>query len=309
MRVGFLGTDRFAVPSLEALVRAGHDVALVVTQPDREKGRGRALAPPAVKVAAEKLALEVFQPRRVREPEAVARLLALRPELLVVVAYGQILPPAVLAVAPRGAINVHASLLPRHRGAAPIQWAIVEGDAETGVTTMLLDEGLDTGPTLLVRSLPIAPDDTAASLSERLASVGAELLLATIDGLLSGTVRPEPQDAARATHARLIRKEDGRVDWALGAEALERRVRGFHPWPGAFFLCAGRPVKLLRARAQSLQGAEPGEVSVLAAEGVLVGCGSGTGLLLIEVQPESRRAMSGAAFAAGQRLSPGQRLG
>jgi methionyl-tRNA formyltransferase len=308
LRIAFLGTDRFAVPSLEALAAAGHDVTGVITQPDREKGRGRALAPPPVKAAAERLGLRVLQPPRIRAPEALADLAALGPDLLVVVAYGQILPPAVLRVAPRGAINVHASLLPRYRGAAPIQWAIVSGEAETGVTTMLLDEGLDTGPTLLARPLPIAPDDTAASLSERLAGVGAELLLATLDGLLAGNVRPQPQDAARATHARLIRKEDGRVDWSLSAEALERRVRGFHPWPGAFFLREGRPVKLLRARAEALPAAEPGTIAAVGQEGALVACGGASGLWLLEVQPESRRPMRGAAFAAGQRLRSGQRL-
>src|SRR6267143_7154636 len=213
MRVVFLGSGSFAIPSLEALLAAGHDVAAVVTQPDREKGRGRELSPPPLKPVAAARGLKVLQPRRVREPEAVAALEALAPEVQVVVAYGQILPRRVIDIAPRGTVNVHASLLPRYRGAAPVQWAIVNGEAETGVTTMLIDEGLDTGPMLLARATPIGPEETAADLEPRLARLGAELLIETVAGLAAGTLSPRPQDHARATFAPILKKENGRLDW------------------------------------------------------------------------------------------------
>src|SRR5437762_4365984 len=196
MRVVFLGSGSFAIPSLEALLAAGHDVAAVVTQPDREKGRGRELSPPPLKPAAAARGLRVLQPRRVREPESVAALEALAPEVQVVVAYGQILPRRVIDVAPRGTVNVHASLLPRYRGAAPVQWAIVNGETETGVTTMQIDEGLDTGPILLARATPIGADETAPELETRLARIGAELLIETVDGLARGPIAPRAHDHA-----------------------------------------------------------------------------------------------------------------
>jgi methionyl-tRNA formyltransferase len=199
---------------------AGHEVAALVTQPDREKGRGRHVTPPPVKPLAERLGVPVMQPRRIRDEEAVLALRALLPEVLIVVAYGQILPKAVLDLAPRGAVNVHGSLLPRWRGAAPIQWAIAAGDTETGVTTMLLDEGLDTGPILLARSTPIGTEETAADLQPRLAELGAELLVSTLAGLEDGSLRPKPQDAAKATRARILEKEDGRVDWSFPAAVI-----------------------------------------------------------------------------------------
>jgi methionyl-tRNA formyltransferase len=311
VRLVFLGSGAFAIPSLEAVIAAGHQVAAVVTQPDRESGRGRGLAPPPVKLAAERLELPVLQPERVRRPEALEALRALAPELSVVVDYGQILPRAVIDVAPRGTVNVHGSLLPRWRGAAPIQWAIASGDSETGVTTMLIDEGLDTGPTLLARAVPIGPRETAAELLPRLALVGGELLVETIAGLADGSLRPTPQDAARATHARLLVKEDGRVDWTLDAHVLDRRARGFQPWPGAFTFHEGRLLKLLRVVEEPAlsAAAEPGVVTKLDEGGLLVACGGGTQLRVGEVQPESRRPMSASAWARGARVVPGARLG
>jgi methionyl-tRNA formyltransferase len=310
VRIVFLGSGRFAIPSLEALLDAGHDVAALVTQPDREKGRGQALAPPPTKPVAERRGLAVLQPRRVREPEAQEALRRLAPELQVVVAFGQILPRSVIDVAPRGTVNVHASLLPKLRGAAPIQWAIANGDTETGVTTMLIDEGLDTGPTLLARATPIGPEETAADLEPRLARMGAELLLETVRGLEAGTIRPVPQDHSRATLAPLLKKEDGRVDWSLPASRVASRARGFHPWPGAFTFHEGRLVKVLRVReAGPGAGAEPGTVTAVEADGVIVACGAGGAVRLLEVQPESRRAMPASAWAAGARLRPGARLG
>jgi methionyl-tRNA formyltransferase len=309
MRVVFLGSGAFAIPSFEALIEAGHDVAALVTQPDREKGRGRALAPPPLKPVAEARGVPVHQPRRVREPAAQELLRALAPDIQVVVAYGQILPRSVIDIPPGGTVNVHGSLLPRYRGAAPVQWAIVNGERETGVTTMLIDEGLDTGPTLLSRSTPIGADETAADLEPRLAVLGAELLVETLAGLAAGTLKATPQDHGRATLAPLIRKEDGRLDWTMPAEPLSRRVRGFHPWPGTFALWRDQPLKVLRARPEADGPAAPGEIVAVDKGGVVVGCGQGTRLRLVEAQPESRRPMSAAAWAAGVRLAPGARFG
>ena len=308
MRLAFLGTGRFAVPSLEAVLDAGHDVVALVTQPDRESGRGRELAPPPTKLVALARGLTVQQPRRIRLPEAVDALAALAPDILVVVAYGQILPPAVLGLAPRGAVNVHASLLPLYRGAAPIQWAVARGESETGVTTMQLDEGLDTGPILLARATPIGPDETAGELQEKLAALGATLLLETLAGLAAHRLEPRPQDHARATLAPILRKEDGRLDWSLAARELGWRVRGFHPWPGMTAAWQGRGLKLLRVAEARPGPGEPGQVLAVEAQGVVVGCGGGSRLRLVEVQPESRRAMPAGAWAAGARVRPGDRF-
>jgi methionyl-tRNA formyltransferase len=309
VRLVFLGTGDFAIPSFEAVLRAGHEVLALVTQPDRERGRGQQVAPPPTKPVAEAHGVPVLQPRRIREDAAVGALHALRPEILVVVAYGQILPKAVLEAAPRGAVNVHGSLLPRWRGAAPIQWAIASGDSETGVTTMLLDEGLDTGPTLLARATAIGTDETAPELARRLAVLGAELLLLTLRGIEDGSLRPVPQDSRKATQARILTKDDGRLDWTLTAAALACRVRGFHPWPGAFTAFEGRAVKTLRVRVEagSAVGA-PGTVLAVDEDGVVVACGGASRLRLVLVQPESRKAMAAAAFAQGARLRPGARF-
>jgi methionyl-tRNA formyltransferase len=309
MRVVFLGSGAFAIPSFEALIDAGHEVAAVVTQPDREKGRGRSLAPPPLKPVAEARGVAVHQPRRVREPAAQELLRALAPDIQVVVAYGQILPRSVIDIPRHGTVNVHGSLLPRYRGAAPIQWAIVNGERETGVTTMLIDEGLDTGPTLLSRATPIGEEETAADLEARLAVLGAAVLVETLDGIGAGTLKAVPQDHARATLAPIIRKEDGRLDWTMPALALANRVRGFHPWPGTFTAWQGQPLKVLRARPAADGPSEPGEIVATDREGLVVGCGAGTRLRLLEVQPESRRPMSAAAFAAGLRPAPGARFG
>jgi methionyl-tRNA formyltransferase len=311
VRIVFLGSGSFAVPCLEALLDAGHEVAALVTQPDREKGRGQALAPPPTKPVAERRGLPVLQPRRVREPEAQEALRRLAPELQVVVAFGQILPRSVIDIAPRGTVNVHGSLLPKLRGAAPIQWAIASGETETGVTTMLIDEGLDTGPTLLARATPIGPGETAAELEPRLARLGAEVLLETVRGLEQGSLVPLPQDHARATLAPLLKKEDGRIAWSAPAATIACRARGFFPWPGAFTFHEGRLLKALRVgeATSGTAGVDPGTVAALDRDGVTVACGGGSALRLLEVQPESRRAMPAAAWAAGARLRPGARLG
>jgi methionyl-tRNA formyltransferase len=309
VRIVFLGSGAFAIPSLRALVDAGHEVAGVVTQPDREKGRGQSMQPPPVKPVAMALGLPVLQPPRIRAPEAQAALRALAPQMQVVVAYGQILPRAVIDLAPGGTINVHSSLLPRYRGAAPIHWAIVNGEAETGVTTMMIDEGLDTGPILLSRATPIGPEETTPELEARLAVLGGALLVETIDRLAKGTVSPVPQDHAAATHAPILRKEDGRIDWKATADAIARRVRGLQPWPGTTTSWAGSDLKILRATpAGADDSGEPGMI-LATDDGLRVACGGQTALRVLEVQPASRRAMSAAAFAAGARLRPGARLG
>jgi methionyl-tRNA formyltransferase len=309
VRLAFLGSGAFAIPSFEALLDDGHEVAALVTQPDRAKGRGMSVVAPPLKLVAERRGIPVLQPPRIREPEARTALADLRAELHVVVAYGQILPRSVLDIPPRGTVNVHASLLPRYRGAAPIQWAIVRGEAQTGVTTMLLDEGLDTGPMLLTRAVPIGPEETAPELGARLAPLGGRLLLDTLRGMREGTLQPVPQDAAAATLAPRLEKADGVLQWSRGAEEIARRVRGLQPWPGTTTLCEGRALKVLRATPAGIGAGEPGTVLAAGADGILVACGGGSRLLVLEVQPESRRPMSAAAFMAGARLRPGTRLG
>lgn len=305
MRTLFLGSGTFAIPSLEALLDAGHEVVAVVAQPDKEKGRGREVAPPPTKPAAESHGLRVLQPRRIKEPEAQAALRELRPEIGVVVAYGQILPRTLIDIPARGIVNVHGSLLPRYRGAAPIQWAIASGETETGVTTMLIDEGLDTGPLLMARSTPIGPEETAADLTPRLARLGGELLIETLAGLERGSVRPVPQDHGRATLAPILKKEDGLIRWDQPAAAISARIRGFHPWPGSQARLHGRSLKVLRAAAVEGRTGEAGHVLEVSRDGVLVACAPGTALRLLEVQPESRKVMDAAAFAAGARLASG----
>jgi methionyl-tRNA formyltransferase len=308
MRIVFLGSGAFAIPGFQALLDAGHEVAALVTQPDRERGRGQRPAPPPLKPVAERSGVPVLQPLRVREPAVQEELRRLAPELQVVVAYGQILPRGVIDIAPRGTVNAHASLLPRLRGAAPIQWAIANGDTETGVTTMLIDEGLDTGPTLLARATPIGPEETAADLEPRLARLAAEVLVDTVAGLAGGSLSPTPQDHARATLAPILKKEDGWLDWERPAPTLAGRVRGFHPWPGTHTSLGDRLLKVLAARAEAGEPGEPGVVMAVDREGIVVSCGEGTRLRLLRVQPESRKPMPASAFAAGARLSPGARF-
>jgi methionyl-tRNA formyltransferase len=311
VRIVFLGSGAFAIPCLEALLEAGHEIGAVFTQPDRRKGRGKRVAPPPVKPVAEARNLPVVQPRRVREPDTQEALRRLAPELQVVVAFGQIIPRSVIDIAPLGTVNVHASLLPRLRGAAPVQWAIANGDRETGVSTMMIDEGLDTGPVLLQRSTPIGPEETAPDLEPRLALLGAEVLIETVRGLGEGTLRATPQDDDQATFAPLLKKEDGRLDWSRPAAELHCRIRGFQPWPGTFTSLAGRTLKILRARPappDNTVQAAPGTLLLLAPEGLVVACGERSRLLVTDVQPESRRPMAATAFAAGARLAPGQLL-
>jgi methionyl-tRNA formyltransferase len=310
-RIVFMGTPEFAVPSLLALLRA-HAVVGVVSQPDRPAGRGRQLLAPPVKAAALAAGVPVIQPRRLSEPAALQQLRAWSPDLIVVTAFGQILKPAVLDLPPVGCLNVHASLLPRHRGAAPIAAAILAGDAETGITLMRMDPGLDTGPILTQTTEPITPGDTAGSLAARLSELGADLLITTLPRYLSGDIAATPQDNSQATYAPQLKKHDGRLDFARPSVELARRVRAFNPWPGAFAVMAASPdaasttLKVLRAEAVEPAAGLVGEV-IETPQGPTVVCGRGA-LLLLEVQPPGKRPMPAADFARGARGFVGSQL-
>ena len=308
MRTIFFGSPDFAVPCLEAL----HDiseVAVVVSQPDRPAGRGLAMRPPAVKKRALELGLEVWQPTKVRTAEFAERLRALEADVAVVVAYGRIVPRAVLDAPAAGCVNVHASLLPRWRGAAPIQWSIVHGDEETGVTLMQMDEGMDTGPILATASTPIAPDDDAATLSERLSKMGAELLRGQLPRYVAGDLTPQPQEEGAATMAPLLKKDHGRIDWNKSARAVHNQIRGMNPWPGAHTVLGERRIKVHRALASTLdpEGAVPGQVIALDREGILVACTEGT-LEIQELQESGRKRVDARSFASGRGVSVGDRF-
>jgi methionyl-tRNA formyltransferase len=290
----FLGTPAFAVPTLDALVAAGHEVLRVYTQPDRPKGRGQQLAASPVKEAALRLGLEVFQPRRIRE--CAAELRSAAPEVMVVVGYGQIIPQEIIDIPPRGILNVHASLLPKYRGAAPIQWAIANGETQTGVSIMRIDAGLDTGDVLLSASTPIPEDETAPQLSERLAEMGAMLLTLTLEQ----NPKPAPQDNTQATLAPILTKEDGRIDWRRTARETYNRLRGFDPWPGAWTQFRGQTLHIRKAKPEA-GTLEPGAIR-MEAKRVYAGCGGGTRLELNEVQLEGRNRVRALDFANGARL-------
>jgi len=313
VKLVFCGTPRFAVPTLDALLRSGHEIALVVTQPDRPVGRSQEMAAPAAKQSALTAGLAVTQPEKIRNNEEFhARLEAIAPEAIVVVAYGRIIPPWMLELPRLGCINLHASLLPKYRGAAPIQWAVAMGETVTGNTTMLLEQGLDTGPILLRQEMVIGPDETAVELLDVLAERGAQLMVETLKGLAGGSVTPKPQDDARATLAPLLSREDGRMDFAVRtAEELRNRWRGFQPWPGAFTTLDGKKLLVHRmkvAKSDHDALAEPGEVRV--ADGkILVACAQGTWLELVELQLEGRKHLQAAEFLRGIQLKTGARLG
>jgi methionyl-tRNA formyltransferase len=307
MRVVFLGTPDFGVPSLEALAKH-HETIAVFTQPDRPKGRGGEPAASPVKLAALRLGIPVHQPERIRQPEALGILRQLAPEIMVVTGYGQILPRAVIDIAPRGILNVHASLLPRYRGAAPIQWAIANGEHETGVTIMQINAGLDTGDILSQRKLAILPGETAPELAARLAPLGAELLVETIAEIERGTAVWKKQNDAEATYAPVLKKEDGLIDWRRTAEQIYNRVRGFAPWPGAFTRFRGQQLSIVAARPATETGGRPGVLEVTNRR-LLAGCGGGTILELLEVQPAGRKRMPAAAFVNGYKISANEKLG
>ena len=312
MRLVFLGTPAFAVPTLERIVESGRQVLLVVTQPDRPRGRGQKLAPSSVKEAAMRLGLPVFQPERLRRPEAVARLRELAADAMVVVGYGQIIPQSIIDLAPLGIINVHASLLPKYRGAGPVQWAILNGETITGVTTMRIDAGLDTGDILLKARTEIGPEETAVELGNRLAVMGADLLVETLERLDWGTLTPEKQNPAEATYAPLLKKEDGLIDWRQPAAAIHNRVRGLQPWPGAFTRIQGHTLHIWKSRpaiettGAANGGRVPGRVVTL--KPFVVSCGEGA-LELLEMQLEGRKRLSAADFINGRHLNENDSLG
>jgi methionyl-tRNA formyltransferase len=301
----FMGTAPFAVPSLRALLEAGHRVQAVVTQPDRPTGRGMKLRPSAIKAFAAERGLRVLQPEKASQPEFIDELCSLKPQAIVVVAYGQILRMAVLNVPSMGCINVHGSLLPELRGAAPIQWAVIRGYRVTGVTTIFMDAGMDTGDMILKASVEIHPEDTAGALAARLAPLGAELLVETLRRLVLGTAPRVPQDAALATYAPMLRREDGAIDWTRDAVEIRNRIHGCNPWPGAYARREGEPVKIWRARAtQATHAAVPG--TVLDAEAPVIAAGIGA-LELLEVQPENRSRLAAVDYARGYRVQAGER--
>jgi methionyl-tRNA formyltransferase len=307
VRAVFMGTPAFAATSLAALLNAGIEVAGVITQPDRPAGRGQQPASSPVKKLALDRGLPVFQPLRIKHPEAIAQVEDLAPDLIVVVGYGQIIPRAVFGRPHLGTVNVHASLLPKYRGAAPIQWAIANGETVTGVTLMQIDEGLDTGDILAAREAPIAPEETAPELGERLARLGAELLLETLPALEGGRITPRQQDPALATYAPVLKKDDGRIDWHLDARQIANRVRGFDPWPGGYTTFRGHLLHLRRVRPIDGPAAEPG---TLAVEGHTLRAACGRGWLeLLELQPEGKKRMTAPDFINGRRPVSGEKLG
>lgn len=312
----FCGTPQFAVPTLDKLVEAGHSVPLVVTQPDRPRGRGMDVAVSPMKDAAIRLGIALLQPATIKNnAEFRDQLAAIAPDAVIVVGYGRIIPQWMIDLPQLGNLNLHASLLPKYRGAAPIQWAIANGESTTGVTTMRIDAGLDTGDILMQREIPIAPEDTAETLGPRLASIGADLMVETLRGLDTGQVRPTPQDHSQATLAPILKKEDGRMDFTRSADDLFNRLRGFQPWPGAFTTFKGKTLQVHHA--QPLQHAvklTPGEIAVEGTR-LFVGCGKNkaqdadTALELIEIQLEGKRRMTAQEFINGYRPKSGDHLG
>jgi methionyl-tRNA formyltransferase len=308
VRTIFFGSPEFAVPCLDALHEMS-DVAVVISQPDRPAGRGLSMRPPAVKKRALELGLEVWQPTKIRTTEFSEKLRAFQADVAVVVAYGRIVPRAVLDAPRMGCVNVHASLLPRWRGAAPIQWSIVAGDPETGVTLMQMDEGMDTGPVLATSSISISPDDDASTLSDRLSQLGADLLREQLPRYVAGDLVPTPQDQRAATMAPLLHKEHGRIDWNQSAQAVHNQIRGMNPWPGAQTALGERRIKVHRAVATTLdpEGASPGQVTALDPEGILVACAEGT-LEIQELQESGRKRVDARAFASGRGVAVGDRF-
>jgi len=306
-RTIFMGTPDFACPTLQKLIDHGLQVVAVVTQPDRPKGRGQKLMPPPVKELAEKNGIPVYQPLKVRNPEFVDIIRELKPDVIVVVAFGQILPKALLEIPPRGCINVHASLLPRYRGAAPLNWCIINGETETGVTTMLMDVGLDTGDMLLAAKTALDESEDIASLHDRMETLGAELLTETLDRLAAGDLVPQPQDNSESCYAAMLKKEDGIINWQTDARSIHNKVRGLAVWPGACTTIGDQVLKIFKTRVGSGSG-EPGVV-LQAAKGLIeVACQSGS-LFLQELQLSGKKRLDSTSFLSGNPLTVGTLLG
>jgi methionyl-tRNA formyltransferase len=304
----FCGTPQFAVPTLEKLVEAGFNVRLVLTQPDRPKGRGLGLVASPVKRTAQRLGLPIYQPEKIKQNEELrAKLDAIAPAAIVVVGYGRIIPKWMLELPKHGNINLHASLLPKYRGAAPIQWTIANGESVTGVTTMRIDEGLDTGDVLLQKDLAILDEDTAETVSPRLAAIGAELMIDTLRGLAEGTISPKAQKNDEATLAPILKKEHGRIDFGRSAQEIYNRLRGFQPWPGAFTTFRGKMLNITAAKPSAEK--IPQAQLLVKDEKFFAGCGNSTGLELLEVQPEGKKRIPARDFVHGYRPTVDERLG
>ncbi len=309
LKIVFMGTPEFAVPSLKVLSETENEISLVVTQPDRPKGRGRKLAPPPVKTAAEKAGLKVLQPESVKSKDFFNALISENPDLLVVTAFGHILSQEILEMPRLGAVNVHASLLPKYRGPAPIQWAIINGEEETGVTTMLMDSGLDTGDILLKSRTAVRPAETAGELHDRLAAMGGELLRKTVEGLKACTLEPAAQDSLYASYAPMLKKSDGRIDWSLKAEEIERKIRGMNPWPLAHTFFNGRRLNIFKADVRpATSEAAPGTVLPGFSGELRVAAGKGA-LSILEIQAQSGKRLDIRDFLAGSPIPPGSILG
>lgn len=306
MRLVFMGTPQFAVHPLRALVDAGHEVVGVVTRTDKPSGRGRTVAPPAVKLAADQMGLHVYQPRRVREPAFIEGLRGLHPEIIVVAAYGQILPKELLSLPKYRSINIHASLLPQYRGAAPINWAIIRGETQAGITIMQMDEGMDTGGILMQENIPIDPGDTAGILTDKLSALGARLIVTALPLIEAGALTPVGQDSSRATPAPLLKKEDGLLDWKLPVQDIRNRVRGLTPWPGAYGFLDGKMIKIFETEVVPGEG-EPGMLYQNGRNVLDVGTGSGL-LRLIRIQPEGKKPMTAGEFLRGHRGVAGKKF-
>jgi methionyl-tRNA formyltransferase len=307
MRIIFMGTPEFACPTLSKMIERGEQVVAVVTQPDRPKGRGQQTLPPPVKVLAEQHGIPVLQPVKVRQPDVIEQIRSYNPDVIVVVAFGQILPKALLEIPKHGCINVHASLLPRYRGAAPLNWCIINGETETGITTMMMDVGLDTGDMLLKAATPIDPDEDTRSLHDRLSQIGADLLAETLDHLAAGKLVPEKQDDSLTCYAPMLKKEDGLIDWAKDACTIKNLVRGMTPWPGAYSYLDDKLLKVYRVQYAAGTGT-PGEVIKAGRDGIEVACGTGS-IVLHELQLEGKKRLNAGEFLAGCKLEPGIVLG
>lgn len=308
LRLVFMGTPDFAVPSLQALLDGPDQVVAVVCQPDRQRGRGKVLSPPPVKVLALAQGIPVLQPQSVRREPFADQMRALAPDLLVVVAYGKILPGALLEIAPLGAINVHGSLLPKYRGAAPIQWAVLNGETETGITILQLDEGMDSGDILLSLPVPIGPQETAGALFERLAQLGGQTLIIAIDQLKAQQLKPQPQDQTLATLAPMLTKEQGHLDWGLPATRLHCQVRGLDPWPSAYGFIKGKRHRFFNPEVVAIQSAQPpGTILRADHQGLLIATGLDC-LLIREIQPEGKKRMTVADCLRGARIDQGSRI-
>lgn len=309
MRIVFMGTPDFAVPSLEALLSSGDQVVGVVCQPDRPKGRGHQVVAPPVKLVAERAGIPVLQPLKIRTPEFLQALSSWQPDVIAVAAYGRILHTPILQLPPMGCVNVHGSLLPKYRGAAPVQWAVINGETETGITTMRMDEGMDTGAMFLQARLEILPEDTAGTLAPRLAELGGRLLIETLARLKAGTLVPIKQDDQQATMAPLLKKEDGLMDWTMSAMTLTNRVRGLSPWPGAYTFLGAERWNIWKAVPQATVTTDtPGTIVAVNKQSIVVATGDGL-LEIREIQTANSKRMAVAQFLAGHRVTVGQQLG